>query len=213
MGPDHLTALGVVGALCVLGGYLLSWISPVFLWLAVYGFVLHWFGDSLDGSLARFRKTERPRYGYFLDHSVDALCNFFIMIGFGSTQFVRLDSSLLALTGYYMLCMYVFLYNQVSGVFQLSFFAFGPTELRICLIIMTVCMYFFGAVNWQFGAQIISIYDFVLLGASGIFIGIFMSYGWAKIVRLRKEEALGDPSESTDHFDELAQSPAIKLSI
>ncbi len=62
-----------------------------------------------------------PRYGYFLDHSVDAFCNLLILVGLGFSAYMRLDVALFVLIGYFMLCMYVFLYNHVSGSFQLSF--------------------------------------------------------------------------------------------
>ena len=72
MTPDHLTALGIVGAVVTAIGYVASNWSPIFFFLASFGLVVQWFGDSLDGSLARYRKIERPRYGFFVDHSVDA---------------------------------------------------------------------------------------------------------------------------------------------
>lgn len=71
--PDQLTTLGFLGAVMVAMGYMLSWLGPAWLSLSVAGYVVHWFGDSLDGSLARWRRIERPSYGYFVDHSVDGL--------------------------------------------------------------------------------------------------------------------------------------------
>jgi len=186
--PDHLTMFGVSGAFMVFTGYLLSWMHPAFLWLAVTGFVAHWFGDSLDGSLARFRRIERPRYGYFLDHSVDAFCNFIIMMSFGATQYARLDVSLLALCGYFMMCMYVFLTNKISNTFQLTFLAFGPTELRIGLIGLTIGMYFFGPVGLQIGKQFLSAYDLVILATSCVFVTLFITNSLTLIMRLRDEE-------------------------
>ena len=81
--PDMLTFTGMFGAVLVLAGYLASNLSPEWLWLSVGGYCVHWFGDSLDGSLARFRKIERPRYGYFLDHSCDGLATTMILAGIG----------------------------------------------------------------------------------------------------------------------------------
>ena len=89
--------------------------SRWWLWVASLGFVVHWLGDSLDGSLARYRRCERPLYGYFLDHTVDAICNFLVMAGLGFSPWVRMDTALFTLIGYYLLCMYVFINNQVSG--------------------------------------------------------------------------------------------------
>jgi phosphatidylglycerophosphate synthase len=190
IGSDHLTAIGVFGACLVFLGYLASWSHPGFLWLAVFGYLVHWFGDSLDGSLARYRKTERPRYGYFLDHSVDALCNFIIMMGFGIAQYTRLDVALLALLGYYMLCMYTFLNNQVTGKFQLTFLACGPTELRIGLMALTISMYCFGGIGLHIGQTFLSVYDLVLVAMSCTFVCLFVGHVWAGIVRLYEEEPL-----------------------
>ncbi|MCI0466488.1 MAG: CDP-alcohol phosphatidyltransferase family protein [Beijerinckiaceae bacterium] len=171
--PDRLTAIGIAGAAVVFLGYVGSRFHPAFLFLATLGFVIHWFGDSLDGSLARYRRIERPRYGYFLDHSIDALCNLAIMAGIGLSAYVRLDVALFTLLGYYMLCMYVFLYNHVSHKFQLSFLALGPTELRVGLIGINCWMFLEGNTTVLIGNQTVSPYDLALCGAGLVFIGIF----------------------------------------
>ncbi|WP_051955673.1 CDP-alcohol phosphatidyltransferase family protein [Beijerinckia mobilis] len=187
--PDHLTLFGVLGAVFVFLGYIGSYATPVLLWLAILGYGVHWFGDSLDGSLARFRKIERPRYGYFLDHSVDAVCNLIIMMSLGATHYVRMDSALFALTGYYMLCMYVFLNNQVSGTFRLTFLALGPTELRIVLIGLTLAMYSVGTAGVTIGGAFFSYYDFVLIGGGIIFVALFLASILPRISELRRQEA------------------------
>jgi archaetidylinositol phosphate synthase len=96
---------------------------------------------------------QRPKYGYFLDDSVDAFCNFFIMTGLGVTLYVRMDVALFVLIGYYMLCMYVFLNNHVTGMFQLSFLALGPTELRIGLIGINTWMFAQGKIGGTIGGS------------------------------------------------------------
>jgi phosphatidylglycerophosphate synthase len=185
--PDGLTIFGVVGAFTVFAGYAASRYDPAFLWLATLGFVMHWFGDSLDGSLARHRRTERPKYGYFLDHSVDAFCNFFIMAGLGLTLYVRMDVALFVLIGYYMLCMYVFLNNHVTGLFQLSFLALGPTELRIGLIGINTWMFTQGNMGAVIGGEFVSAYD-VALTAVGIgFVLVFTYRMLGTIAVLRRE--------------------------
>jgi phosphatidylglycerophosphate synthase len=205
--PDHLTAIGVLGACLVFTGYIASRYHPAFLWLAVSGFVLHWFGDSLDGSLARYRHIERPRYGYFLDHSVDAFCNLIIMASFGATAYARMDVSLFALLGYFMLCMYVFLNNQVSGTFQLSFLALGPTELRLALISLTIGMYFFGIVGVRIGTQFFSAYDLVLIGAGLAFVALFITHALVRISQLREEETGAASSEPDAISPDLVHQP------
>jgi phosphatidylglycerophosphate synthase len=172
--PDNLTALGVAGAVLVFTSYIASRVDPLFLWLASFGLVVHWFGDSLDGSLARYRRIERPIYGYFLDHTIDALCNLLIMAGIGFTASVRMDVALFALLGYYLLCMYVFINNHLSGVFQLSFIGFGPTELRICLVAINTWMFFSGHIGVHLGGVFFSPYDFVLLFAGSMFTLIYV---------------------------------------
>ena len=173
--PDGLTLFSILGAVVVFAGSIASRQHPAFLWLASLGFLMNWFGDSLDGSLARYRRIERPIYGYFLDHTVDALNNMIMMVGVGTTIGVRMDVALFALAGYYLLCMYVFISNHLSGVFQLSFLGFGPTELRICLIGINTGMFFFGKVGETIDGQFVSIYDALILGTGLIFVGIFVA--------------------------------------
>jgi archaetidylinositol phosphate synthase len=101
--PDLLTAIVVLGSIAVAAGYALSPWGVAWLWLAIAGFCINWFGDSLDGSLARFRKIERPQFGYFIDHSLDAIGNLFMAMGLGLSGFVRLDVALFAVSGYLLL--------------------------------------------------------------------------------------------------------------
>ena len=81
--PDRLTVFGVAGALLCGLAFWASSLSPDFLWLACLGLLINWFGDSLDGSLARYRKIERPAYGFFIDHTTDVVSQAFIFIGLG----------------------------------------------------------------------------------------------------------------------------------
>jgi phosphatidylglycerophosphate synthase len=150
--PDMLTALGMVGAVLVFVGYLGSNADRDWLWLAVAGYVVHWFGDSLDGSLARFRKIERPRYGYFLDHSCDGLATTLLVVGIGLSPYVELEVALIALAGYLLMSIHAFLSVRVLGELRLSYMNAGPTELRLILIALTLAMYYAGPeapIVWQ----------------------------------------------------------------
>ena len=142
--PDMLTAFGMFGALMVFTGYLGSNADRDWLWLCVAGYVVHWVGDSLDGSLARFRKIERPRYGYFLDHSCDGLATTLLVVGIGLTPYVQLEVALVALAGYLLMSIHAFLSVRVLGELRLSYMNAGPTELRLILIALTLCMYYIG---------------------------------------------------------------------
>ena len=142
--PDRLTSVGFLGAFTVFAGYALSSWQVEWLWVAIAGFLINWFGDSLDGSLARFRKIERPQFGYFIDHSSDALGNMLIMLGLGLSPFLRLDVALFGLAAYLLLSIHTFLAARVIGEFRMSYAASGPTELRLILIAMTLCMFVVG---------------------------------------------------------------------
>src|SRR5436190_260097 len=163
--PDQLTLLALAGAVVIFAGYAASSSNPNWLWASVGGYFVHWFGDSLDGSLARFRAIERPRYGYFVDHSADALGTMFIVGGIGVSPYVRLDVSLIALAGYYLMSIHAFLSAKVVDELRLSYVAAGPTELRLILIALTLSMYFFG----QLGAVVVGLSPFDLfVGAVGL---------------------------------------------
>ncbi len=142
--PDMLTFVGMVGALAVFAGYAASNLGDGWLWLAIAGYVVHWFGDSLDGSLARYRHIERPRYGYFLDHSCDGLATTLVVLGLGASGYVQLEIALVALAGYLLMSIHAFLSVRVLGELRLSYLKAGPTELRLILIAMTGAMIAFG---------------------------------------------------------------------
>lgn len=142
--PDMLTGIGMVGAFMVFGGYLASNAGENWLWLSIAGYVVQWFGDSTDGSLARFRKIERPRYGYFLDHSCDGLATSMLVAGIGLSPYVTLEIALVALVGYLLLAIHAFLSVRVLGELKLSYLNAGPTELRFMLIALTLAMMWFG---------------------------------------------------------------------
>jgi phosphatidylglycerophosphate synthase len=149
--PDFLTALGVFGAILVFGGYAASNLGDSWLWLAIAGYVIQWFGDSMDGSLARFRKIERPSYGYFIDHSCDGLTTALIVWGIGTTPYVTMDVVMVALVGYLLLSIHAYLSARVLGEFKLSYLAAGPTELRFMLVGLTIMMMVLGTGPGLFG--------------------------------------------------------------
>ncbi|MFW6330205.1 MAG: CDP-alcohol phosphatidyltransferase family protein [Gemmatimonadota bacterium] len=138
---DHLTVLGVAGAGGVAAGYALSTFSPHWLWLASAMLVVNWFGDSLDGTLARVRDAQRPRYGYYLDHAVDAFTTAIIGIGIGLSPYVSLIPASAAVILYLMLSINVYLESSVYGVFRMDYGPVGPTEARILLIVGNTALF------------------------------------------------------------------------
>ena len=132
--PDHLTALGVLAALAIGAAYVLSNGDSAWLWAASGLLVLHWLGDSLDGTLARVRRSERPRYGYYLDHLVDAFATAAIGIGLGLSPHMLLAVGRAIVVAYLILSINTYLETHAFGVFTLGYGRFGPTEARLVLI-------------------------------------------------------------------------------
>ncbi len=183
--PDCLTALSFCGSLLSFVSYAAAKFDPAWLFIASLGLVIYWFGDSLDGSLARYRKIERPRYGYFIDHSVDALCNLAVMSGLGLTSYVSMPVALLALIGYYLLGIHVFLSAYVTDEFRLTFLFAGPTELRLLLIVLNTIIFLVG--HWVLPIQdaSISVYDVPVGFAAITLMALFVLMTAAKARELR----------------------------
>ncbi len=131
--PDQLTVLGVVGSALAMAGLIASHVSLNFLWLALLGLLLNWLGDSLDGTLARVRRIERPRYGFFVDHVSDIASQFLLVLGLGLSPLMRFDIALLALLGYLALSTYTYIKLHVTRSLQLTYFGIGPTEIRVLI--------------------------------------------------------------------------------
>jgi phosphatidylglycerophosphate synthase len=138
--PDHLTALGVVAAIGIAAAYALSNRDPVWLWAASGLLVVHWLGDSLDGTLARVRRSERPRYGYYLDHLVDAIATALIGIGLGLSPHMLLVTGLVIVIAYLVLSINTYLETNTLGVFSLGYGRLGPTEARVALIVVNTVL-------------------------------------------------------------------------
>ncbi len=185
--PDHLTAVSLLGALIVFCSYAGARIHPGLLWLASFGLILNWCGDSLDGSLARFRQRSRERYGYFLDCMTDVFCSLLIMCGLGFSPFVHMEAALFALCGYLLLCIFVFLNHHVNGVHRLSFVKVGPTEMRFALILLNAVMFFGGALP-LWGVKSLSVYDMGLIANGFLSIAVFIGLMMKSVASLSVED-------------------------
>jgi archaetidylinositol phosphate synthase len=142
---DQLTLVGVVGALGAGVAYALSALSPAWLWVAGVLLLVNWFGDSLDGTLARLRRAERRRYGYYLDHVVDAFATAAIGVGIGLSPYVPLSVALAGVVAYLVLSINVYLESTVFAVFRLGYGRIGPTEVRIALVFANALLVASGA--------------------------------------------------------------------
>ena len=131
---DHLTLLGFVSLIGVGLSYWFARYSKTGLLLVIAFFVLNWFGDSLDGTLARVRNRQRPRYGFYVDHVLDAAGSVFVFAGLALSGYMSERIAVGLLVVYFLLSIEICLATYTLGEFKLSFAAFGPTELRLLLI-------------------------------------------------------------------------------
>ena len=170
--PDKLTLLALLAAIAIGAGYALSNLHPAWLALAIAGYFVHWFGDSLDGTIARYRKIERPRFGYFIDHSCDGLAALLILGGIGASPYLRVDVAMFAVVAYLLLAVHTFLLAKVAGEFPLSHMGAGPTELRIILVALTVTMAVLGPDVGRIGG--FSAFDILFSGLAVVLVGVFL---------------------------------------
>jgi phosphatidylglycerophosphate synthase len=157
--PDHLTVLALAAAVA----FAVFAASGSFL-VAAGLLVVHWFGDSLDGTLARVRRAERPRYGYYLDHLADAFATALIGIGLGLSAHMHLAAGLVLVIAYLALSINSYLETHAFGRFSLGYGRLGPTEARIALIGLLSAVALGVEVSWLG----LTLLDVVALGGAGV---------------------------------------------
>lgn len=168
---DFLTWLGFFGAVVCAVGYALGELNLQWLWLSSFGLFLNWFGDSLDGTIARVRNTQRPTYGFYIDHALDAFTISIMCIGAGLSPLFNLNIGLLVLAGYLVISIHTYLLTILKDEFKLTYGGVGPTEFRLIMVIMnTVAIY----VPWESVSLTICGYDFGLFELLGVAIIIIL---------------------------------------
>jgi phosphatidylglycerophosphate synthase len=198
LNSDHLTLLGLVA---LAGAGLCYWwgqSSPLGLYAVIVCLALNWLGDSLDGTLARFRDHSRPRYGFYVDHVVDAFSALFLLGGLGLSGYMAPAVALGLLIAYLMLSVEIYLATYTLGDFKISYFKMGPTELRILLSIGNL------ALLWKSTVHLIGrshkLFDVAgTLGISGMLLIMVIS-AIRNTTRLYQEEPLpvGKPLPNTN---------------
>jgi archaetidylinositol phosphate synthase len=174
--PDQLTAFGVVGGLITAAGFLLSRSSLTWLWLASVGLLINWFGDSLDGTLARVRGIERPRYGFFIDHASDLFCQIITFLALGVSPLAHFGAACLGLITFLLAFVYSMIIAHARATMRVTYFYFGPTEIRALLLLGNVLTIAVGVVDLQAwlpavpGVGSITLHDFfsALLSLAGL---------------------------------------------
>ncbi len=188
--PDLLTFFGFLGTILIGVSYYLTNQNPAFLWLASLGLVINWFGDSLDGTLARFRKIERPRYGFFIDHVIDGLGEVIIMFGVGLSPYVDFRIAMVALVGYLLLGNLVYILTYVRNEFRISYAGLSPTEVRLILILTNAMVFFFGNPKFQTRFGLFSVYDFVIVALILLLFSIYLVMTYINARQIAKEEVI-----------------------
>ncbi len=135
---DHLTALGLLGMLGAGASFWAAGDQPLALFGVVIFLFLNWFGDSLDGTLARVRNAQRPKYGYYVDHIVEVFGAFFLIGGLGLSSFMSLPIAAALMVVYLMVASEIYLAAYAVGTFRIHFMKLGPTELRILFAMGTL---------------------------------------------------------------------------
>lgn len=212
--PNMLTTVGAIGGLMCFLGYGLSGLSESWIWLACAGIVAHWFGDSLDGTLARTRSIERPKFGMFLDQTVDIITVTLIFFGLGLSPWVRFEVACFFIIGYLMLVALTHLRSNVTGTYDIAYGWLGPTEGRLILLGLTLLMLIiapYEMTSWPFP---MTSFDHVFLGMAVWTVVSYVIASWKVLEELAKQEPPrrrpkdgGTPPDETQHWP-ARRSPA-----
>ena len=185
---DHLTLLGLISMFAAGGCFWLAGLNRYALFAVIAALALNWFGDSLDGTLARVRNRQRVRYGYYVDHVIDLAGTAALLAGMALSGFMTPLVAAALLSAYVIVAAETFLATHVRQVFQLSRFGFGPTELRIVLAAGAIKLF---VDPWvQLGGE-----QFLLFDVGGIIavIGLLAAFLYSAVCntyRLYKDEPL-----------------------
>lgn len=198
---DLLTLVGSLGAVIIAAGYILSVKHIHFLWLASFGFLVNWYGDSMDGTLARVRNRQRPKYGFFLDHNIDCLNEVVMFIGAGLSPLMHLNVAFVLLTAYLVLSVSVYINTHLKNEFRLTYAKMGPTELRIIVVIVNTLFIFLKPLR-EFSCPVrllgrpvsLTLLDFVAIAISAL----IMLFYFISLVKDGREYAAMEPLEKKE---------------
>jgi archaetidylinositol phosphate synthase len=186
--PDDLTALGVLAAIGIAVAYQLTNEANGWLWAASALLVVQWLGDSLDGTLARVRKIERPTYGYYIDHLVDAISTAAIGIGLGLSPYMLLSIGTLIVVAYLVLSINVYLESYAFGRFSIGYGYIGPTEVRAILIALNTAL----ALGWGLDFELVdlqlTVLDLIGLGIAAVMIVLLVGRAARNLRELGRRE-------------------------
>ena len=197
---DMMTVLGTFGAIVIALGYWLSGRNINWLWLASGGFVINWLGDSLDGTIARVRNTQRPVYGFFLDHNMDCINETIMFVGAGLSPLLHLSVAMTVLVTYLLISVYVYINAHLKNEFKLTYAGLGPTELRVAAVIINTLFIYIAPLREYtrevvlFGSPVtFHILDYIALGIALL---ILIFYVVSIVVSAREFSRIDPPKKS-----------------
>jgi len=170
--PDGLTGFGLVGHFIAFFAFLLTNRNDYFLWLVNLGLVISWFGDSMDGTLARFRRIS-TKHGFYFDHLVDAFSGILLCVGWGLSPYLRLDIGLYILIAYLMMSIRAYLFAMAGGAFKIDYAGIGGTEIRTLLFTLNCIAFFIILPEFSIFTELFSLYDLI-----GLLIVVSMGIGF-----------------------------------
>ena len=186
--PDHMTVLGLVAATGIGITYILCKYDNLWLWLTNFLIIINWFGDSLDGTIARVRKAERPRYGFYLDHITDAYSTLVIGLGLGLSPYMTLAIAFALVIAYLLLSINVYLETHVFKKFKSSYGKLGPTEIRVMLILLNIIALVNGITPFKMLSINITIFDVIgFFAAIGMFV-LLLGRTFQNLKKLSQDE-------------------------
>lgn len=187
--PDALTLVGIAGGVITLAGFALTVAHRNYIWLGCAGLVVNWLGDSLDGNLARYRKIERPKYGYFVDHVTDGFVTGLVCLGIGLSAYVDMVYALGVLAAYLLMSILTYVTSQVTGVFRISYGRAGPTEVRAILILASAICWAVPNPTLRLGPLSIRAFELVTLSVAVLLTATALVSAW----RTSRELAVLEP--------------------
>lgn len=165
---DMLTIFGFLGSLLISVSLVVGFFHKWVLLLIPVGFFINWFGDSLDGSLARYRKCGRPNFGYYIDKMVDGITAFILPLGMGLSGFIKIEIAMIFACMYLLMMMHVHIVVHIKNECKNSFGLIGPTEVRIIASAIAIYMYFTNVNYYNVYGHYITQFDIVVLAFSMI---------------------------------------------
>ena len=217
VGPDTLTVVAIAGALVAGVAYALAGENLAWLHLASLGLIVHWWGDSLDGTVARVRQIRRERYGFFVDHQCDAISAVALTVGMGAGSLMEMEIALGVGVGVLMLMLLVNMVTIARDVFKISFAGVGPTELRLAAVAVNTAVWAMGPTSVKLWGELWTPFDVMgvvaIVGLAGFYL-VSTVRETRLIARLDPRPAPGedgqpyDPTGQTAGADRLAEAEA-----